>query len=266
MANKTPFQIITEAVKDLTENGFSPARMAKWVTMLRIATHSFVQTDVFAKILKARFEQATRDKVLQQQHIGVSRFTLDRIKPELRNELQARIVASADLIKLNREAAIQKTIQRFSGWATSVPQGGTEAINKPEVKSHILKPIEQTRYEENRVANDQGHKMVSAINQIIAKQTGAIAAQWFSHWHQAGYDYREDHKERDGSVYAIRGNWAMEKGLMKAGPNGYTDDITKPAEEINCRCRYTYFTSLRDLPDDMLTIKGREALKQYAVS
>ena len=34
---------------------------------------------------------------------GVSRFTLDRVKPALRAELDRRIMASANLIKLNRE-------------------------------------------------------------------------------------------------------------------------------------------------------------------
>ncbi len=106
---------------------------------------------------------------------------------------------------------------------------------------------------------DQGHKFVSALNDIVAVEGGAIAGKWRSHWKQAGYDYRPDHKERDEKYYAIRGNWALEKGLMNKG-EGYTDDITQPGQEIFCRCAYVYIYSLQKLPEDMLTKKGKELL------
>ena len=37
-------------------------------------------------------------------------------------------MASAKLIKLNRDAAIERTLQRFSGWSTSIPVGGTAEV------------------------------------------------------------------------------------------------------------------------------------------
>jgi hypothetical protein len=63
-------------------------------------------------------------------------------------------------------------------------------------------------------------------------------------------------------VYAIRGNWALDKGLMKAGKAGYYDEITKPGEEVYCSCSATYLYAIRELPDDMITNKGRETLAQ----
>ena len=107
-----------------------------------------------------------------------------------------------------------------------------------------------------RLQIDQGHKFSNTLNDIIAVDGGAIAAKWKSHYRQPGYDYREDHKERDGNYYAIRGSWAMEKGLMNKG-EGYTDDMTMPGEEIFCRCGYTYIYSLRKIPEEMLTSKGK---------
>jgi len=47
---------------------------------------------------------------------------------------------------------------------------------------------------------------------------------------------------------------------MKAGDAGYTDEITTPGEEVFCRCFYRWIYNLRDLPKDMLTIKGKEQL------
>jgi hypothetical protein len=90
------------------------------------------------------------------------------------------------------------------------------------------------RFDERRVLVDQGHKLISAINRTVAEEGNAIAGTWHSHWRQAGYDYREDHKERDDHVYAIRGNWAIKDGLMKVGPAGYSDEITQAAEEPFC--------------------------------
>jgi len=54
----------------------------------------------------------------------------------------------------------------------------------------------------------------------------AIALIWHSNWRQAGYDYREDHKERDLEIYTLRPNWALERGFMKASPAGlYTIEL-----------------------------------------
>jgi hypothetical protein len=108
--------------------------------------------------------------------------------------------------------------------------------------------------------------LVSAISEIVATDNGAIAAEWRSHYRQAGYDFREDHKERavDGTrtrVYLVRGTWAVERRLVKSGPDGFTDQFTQPAEEVYCQCRWHWLYDLDQLPPDMLTDAGRRALK-----
>ena len=173
------------------------------------------------------------------------------------------MLLSALLIKINRKQAIEKTLQRFSGWATSIPVGGSKVVDKVEVKENIKKSLAQVSYEVRRLNIDQGHKLISSINQAIAAQTGAIALKWNSHWRQAGYDYREDHKEREGKFYAIRGSWAHAQGLINKGA-GYSDEMTAVGEEIFCRCWATYYSSPRRLPDDMLTAKGRAWLTERA--
>jgi hypothetical protein len=150
----------------------------------------------------------------------------------------------------------------LSGWATSIPVGGSEVVDKRDVKSHIAEPVQKVRYQDRLRMNDQGHKLVSAVNAVIAQQTGAIAAKWRSHFRAPGYDSRPDHAERDGKIYLIRGSWAHEQGLVKAGPAGYTDEITEPAQEVNCRCFYTFLGALRDLPPEMLTERGRKLLEE----
>ncbi|MHB1644407.1 MAG: hypothetical protein ACYCS8_17450, partial [Acidithiobacillus sp.] len=118
---------------------------------------------------------------------------------------------------------------------------------------------QRSRFEERRVTIDQGHKMLANIDQTIAEQHGAIAMQWNSRWRVPGYDYREDHKELDGKIFLVRQSWAREKGLVKKSGK-YLDEIEQPSMAPMCQCTGTWLYSLRDLPDEMLTKKGRAAL------
>lgn len=260
------YDVLTRAIADMVEHGFDSAeRVNFWTQQIKEAaertTRSAAQMeqmlrDGLAMIYKRMVEKGQ----LVQFHKGVARFTLERVRPALRAELDRRIMASANLIKLNREQAIAKTLQRFQGWSTSLPAGGSDVASKAGAKEDIRKSLAGLPFEERRVLIDQGHKLRSSLSDILAKDGAAIAATWHSHWRQTNYDYRIDHKERDGLVYALRGCWALEQGLIKAGPAGYADEITQPAEEPFCRCYFTYIYHLRSVPKDMLTGKGAAAL------
>lgn len=217
---------------------------------------------------------------------GVRRFTVEDIRPHLRLELNRRIMAiaeeSADLIGTDREAVINATLKRFAAWITPMPSDPSDGIASlsrwAQIKSRLTSWIppepqarrgrtppkelaELSREERWRlVMLQQGFQLNEAISAIKAEDSGAIAAEWFSHWRQAGYDYRKAHKERDGNIYLVRNSWAREKGLVVVGPAGYTDDVTQPADEVGCQCRWVWLYHLRQLPADMLTKKGRAEL------
>ncbi|CAB3741112.1 hypothetical protein LMG22037_06459 [Paraburkholderia phenoliruptrix] len=264
----TFFETVTAAIRDFEENGFdSVERLQYWTDRIRRAaieslTPESVLNAELTRALGGIYKQMIDDGQIIKKHPGVPRFTIDRLKPKLRSELDRRLMVSRSLIKLNRESMVEKTTQRFAGWASSIPAGGSRAVEKKEVKENIRKALTSLPFEERRCVIDQSAKFVSSLNDIIATDGGAIAARWHSQWRRAGYHFRPDHKDRDSKVYAIRGNWALEKGLMKAGPAGYTDQITQPAEEVYCSCTYEYLYNIRDLPDDMVTAAGREALKE----
>lgn len=262
------FRILTEAVVEMTIKGYDSAeRVAYWVEKLRqAAARSLTPEHVLDAHLRATLGAVYRAKVerggILTQHPGVSRFTLAQFAPRLRAELDRRIVAAANLIKLNRPEAIRTTLRRFAGWATSIPSGGSDAVDRVKVKESVGKPLRSLPFTERRVAIDQGHKLVANISEILAQDGGAIAGIWHSNWRQANYDFRKDHKERDGQVYLVRGSWAQERGLVKSGGVGYTDDVTRPGEEVFCRCHYSWIHSLRRMPDAMVTEKGREELER----
>jgi hypothetical protein len=258
--------VLAAAIADIVEHGFdSMERVEKWVRDLRLeAERSLISAASLEQQLRDGLASVYRRMVDQggalRYNPGVERFTLDKLRPALRGELDRRILASANLIKLNRAQAIDKTLQRFQGWSTSIPKGGVSGEARAEVKKNVRKSLAQLPFEERRVLIDQGSKLIASINEIVATDGGAIAGRWVSHWRQAGYDYREDHKERDEKVYLIRDSWAPAAGLAKKGRAGYADEITQPAQEPFCRCYYVYLYNLRDLPSDMITAKGKAAL------
>lgn len=268
MARQSFYEVVTEAVADLTEHGFdSQERVLYWERRLKEAAEASMGSAAQMEQqlrggLAAVYRRLVENGGALKHHPGVARFTLEKLAPRLRSELDRRILASANLIKLNREQAVAKTLQRFTGWATSIPAGGSETVDRREEKAHIAKALKSTSFEVRRLNIDQGHKLAASINEVIARDTGAIAVVWKSHWRQAGYNYRPDHKERDGQVYLLRDSWARTAGLVKPGEAGCYEEITAVGEEPFCRCFATYLYNLRQLPEAMLTALGKAELER----
>lgn len=257
--------VLTAAMQEFARRGYSSeADLAEWLMRMQASLDRAMPSDAEVEVmirdaLGSKFARFIDGPAITRMVPGVSRYTIDRVRPELRAELDRRIMASVRLIKLNRKAAVEKTLQRFSGWATAIPAGGDTEVGIREAKARIAKEPAQVRFEARRVAIDQGHKLIANVADVVARGNGAIAMEWRSNWRQAGYDYRPDHKARDGHVYALRGSWAIEDGLMNKGA-GYLDDMTMPAQEPYCRCTGRYISTLRSLPDSMLTKKGQDML------
>lgn len=268
MSNFT--RTVREAVKFFLRNGYtSQEEFERWQSIIRQAAEGETANDyvsmVSRNLTKSYDLQIGRAAALKR-HPGISRFTVNYLEPKLRTELDRRILAAADLIKLNRQKAIDTTLSRFSGWASSIPTADSIALNGVqgtvrEKSEHIQKSAEQLDFEARRVMIDQNHKLIANIDNVIATSNNAIAAEWHSHWRQPNYDYREDHKERDKVIYLIRGNWAQKNGYVKPAEAGYLDAITQPGEEVFCRCYVTYLYNLRSLPESMLTQKGRKFME-----
>jgi hypothetical protein len=269
--NATFHEVLTAAVRDISENGYDdPVRLDEWLKRLRYAaiadlpSPEEIQTRM-QQAMQTVFNRTFTPSSIMKYHPGVPRFTVERLKPFARAELDRRILASTKLIKLNREQAVEKMLQRAAGWATSIPDQGSRIVDKIDIKEHIAKPIQQIKYEARRVSIDQGAKLVAAINEVVAQQNGVIAYRWRSHWRRPGYDYRPDHKERDQQIYLVRNSWAKDQGLVKTGAAGYYDDITAAAQEPFCQCYVVAIYALRELPPEMLTVKGQKLLEETRV-
>ncbi len=232
------YDLLTEAIDDFVDNGFDAQwRLDYWMQRIRLAAEQELipereLQENLRRTFTSIYERMVERGSVLGQHRGIGRFTLQQVKPKLREELDRRIMASANLIRLNRGEAIESTLRRFSGWATAIRPGGNEqTAERGLAKKQIRKALASLPFRERRVAIDQGHKFTSNLSSILAREGGALAGRWNQHYTNHP---RKIHTDRNGEVYAIKGNWALEKGLMKAGPDGYAEDIESPGEYVFC--------------------------------
>ncbi|WP_158781596.1 hypothetical protein [Pantoea sp. BAV 3049] len=267
---KTFTRTVREAVRFFLQNGYSSREeLERWQSIIRQAAEGETAGDyanIVSRNLTHAYDLQVGRAAALKRHPGISRFTINYLEPKLRTELDRRIMASVDLIKLNRQKAIDTTLSRFSGWASSIPSADSISLagiqgKMRETAQHIEKAAGNVDYAARRVMIDQNHKLIANIDNVIATSNNAIAAIWHSHWRRPGYNYREDHKDRDQLYYLIRGSWAQKNGYLKAGPAGYLDEITQPGEEVFCQCYVTYIYNLRSIPEYMLTRKGSKFME-----
>jgi hypothetical protein len=336
-------KIVSLAIEDFIENGYSSTEQLNfWILKIRKAAKEYLIPEHILytnlkKILKQSFNKKINGK------------NINRIKTQLNNELEKSLFAASSIIKINREKLIEKSINQFSGWATSLPakegpkpsflvpkkisygigsqgpvgqgpvgqgpvgqgpvgqgpvgQGPVgqgpgarsqklgrgrikkisefkattpelrkeineikkkykkEVLSRIKTKNKLKKTFSQLEFEDRRVLIDQNHKLVSSINDLLARDSGAIAARWHSHWREMNYNFREEHKLLDDKIFVIRDNWAIQNGLMSKGL-GFTDELEKPAQLPFCRCYYEYVYNLSDLPEFFLTEKGKNELNK----
>jgi uncharacterized protein with gpF-like domain len=259
---------LKEAIRHFTVLGFtSPHQVDDWSRRLEAAAEDPVEEHQIgarvASTLQGAYTRATRPGSVKRAHPGIEEWMVHRLEPRLRDELQRRIWAAADLIRLNRQQALAKTMARFKGFATSVPTGGTPEVNQRLVAQEIAAPSKSLDFITRRAQIDQTQKMIGNLNDIIADGAGAIAATW-DHVPELERQFRPEHTARHGLTYPIRGSWAAERGLLRA-PDGWWQDFDIPGQLINCRCEARYLYSLEEVPPEMLTPAGRDALaKQLA--
>lgn len=122
------------------------------------------------------------------------------------------------------------------------------------------------------------HSGFEALKKISIEegQSGAIAVKWDAQVHHVKQEMQawademccqvRGHKERDGTLYAIKGNWALQKGLMTEGAGVVDLDEESLFEDEECICCFRYKQGLRSLPYSMLTEKGKQALLESSLT
>lgn len=188
-------------------------------------------------------------KKTPRRHFVIKPREIPLIDARFRPMLADRIRGAVDLIRLNRDEQIEKELKRFAGWAA-----GANPARKPDPGLGKLKSLSRLPFEARRVSIDQGHKLLAAIDDVIAVENGAIARKWRHIHPHAGYQSRPEHIGRDGIVYSVRGS-----GVPKAG-RPYVDELPdQPGELPYCRCWFEPVYSEEDLPMDMRDARQKTA-------
>lgn len=145
-----------------------------------------------------------------------------------------------------------------------IPIGGTK---DKKIKSHIAlikKELRQIVRWEKQFYVYKASAFLAEVKYIFSLQEGPIAAVWRYSWLDEQGEYRKnyDHKILNGKIYAVRDNWAMKEGLMISSEKEFVGDIVRPAQEVGCMCNLQWIYNLRQLPNEMMTQKGRSELER----
>lgn len=259
-------QTINSIIKEVMKFGFDTEQRVKnlrskltFAFLKSVKSEQVLQEDVRIQLTK------TFDKLVPKASPSLDGYTLQHLKPKLQLELEKRIIASANLIKWRREESIAKVLKDFEGWMTSVPKGGSKSPKIKDGGEKFKALTQQEKFFQRRIAIDQTAKLTQTVRELVAIDKGAIAGIWRSKGeYEKNYKYRPDHLERARRIYIVRDSWADKAGFIKP-VHGYMDDITKPAEEVYCRCSYIYLYTLRDIPVEYLTAKGKKELQSPLV-
>jgi hypothetical protein len=256
--------LLRKAVGYFAKRGFTTiADVANWRVQLAAAAESHLSTEK----AQARVERGLtgafhrwmgRGRVSLPQR-GVAKFTLDMLEPKLKDELQNRMFAAREAVDGAHRLALERIHNRFMGFATA----GAQPQAAREATKDIGKAARDAKYYERLTAINETARLMSALDEIAAADTGSIGGFWdatpeIKRKHRLEHGGKDGHGGRHGKFYARRGSWADREGLVRH-PNGYIDEHDMPRVLINCQCEYKYVYDLADIPPELLTAKGRRA-------
>ncbi|MDE1990791.1 MAG: hypothetical protein KGI82_10020, partial [Betaproteobacteria bacterium] len=113
--SQTFYDLVRQAVAQASEHGPpSEAQLDALLVQIRLAAQRSLLSDAEVNAqLKRHFaglynRLIVRGKIFERMR-GVERFTAAQVAPAIRAELDRAILASADLIRLNKAAEVEKT-------------------------------------------------------------------------------------------------------------------------------------------------------------
>lgn len=211
-------------------------------------------------------------KNTQLNHKGITKQSLNDLKPKFRKELENKVQISFNLMKNQENEIKQKLASRFINYVTidSKEVRGNGASKKSLLE--FLDFAKENGIAENHakfILQDQTRKLTASLDDIIAKENGAIGAIWHNRGDKRVTGYPNginkptqahgDHWEREGVFYVFKDSWGYKKGYIDAPVYENLED-GGVGKAIGCRCWLQYIYDLRDVPYANLTKKGKELL------
>ena len=153
--------------------------------------------------------------------------------------------------KLYREDQLARFRQMVSEFLEEVPIGSSKDKALKQKITKIKSEIRSLAKWDKLFWTYKASSFPTELEYIFQLESNPIACVWNYNRSDEVGEYRKtyDHRQRDGHVYAVRGNWAIEKGLMRAGPHGYVDEISRPCQEVGCMCRLVWVQRAPSIAD-----------------
>lgn len=211
-------------------------------------------------------------KNAQSHHKGITKTSLNDLKPKFRKEIEDRVKISFNLMKNQEEELKQKIASRFINWVTIDSKDVRGNTTSKQSLLNFLDFAKENGIAEDHakfILKDQTRKMIASLDDLVAKENNAIGGIW----HNRGdrrvvgnpsgiYPHAEskahgDHWEREGKFYIFKDSWAYQKGYIKGELYENLED-GGVGVAIGCRCRLEFIYDLRDVPYENLTKRGRE--------
>lgn len=211
-------------------------------------------------------------KEAQSNHKGITKASINDLKPKFRKEIEDRVKISFNLMKNQEDELKQKIASRFINW---VSIDSKEVRGNTTSKQSLLNFLDFAK--ENSIAEDhakfilqdQTRKMIANLDDLVARENNAIGGIWHNRQDrrvvgnpQGIYPHAEskahgNHWEREGKFYIFKDSWAYQKGYVKGELYDNLED-GGVGVAIGCRCRLEFIYDLRDVPYENLTKKGKE--------
>ena len=253
---------ISEAVHSLT-----PSSQAATASYER-ACKRFLDNEIQVRGMPTRPILVSGGDDTDVQNVSCSGSHITKIFDELMPSITERYKWCIENYRSQADNYLNNQIDQFQvmlkAFLCQVPTGGTKdkAIN-----GQITEIMEQIRHlaKWNRLFYTyKARSFPAEIEYIFMLAGNPIAAIWcYSNLDAQGeYQKTYDHEQRNRHVYAVRGNWAIKKGLMQVGPDGYLDEIGIPGREIGCMCSLQWVINVRKLPGNMITEKNDTKLSR----
>ena len=291
----TSDQLLFEFAESLAEKGKLSTATAKQLDRLMASYRNVTEEELRTLInsltpdLRREYKQVYYKFVnggYKQTHPHIQAYKITDLKPDYRKAVQNSVDNSLALIKTQNAEFMAQMQARFRNWAT-IPSSEIRGDSanpermKAYLKNEVLKLPEAQKgltAHQHFIIVDQTRKLLSAMDEITAKQGQAIGFIWHNRRDgrvvgRPGGMYPEatkmhgDHWEREGKLYLIKDSWAVSrKMLIKRGGVEYDTDLSdgKPGMPIGCRCWAEYIYAIEMIPEkyrDCITEKGMEYMK-----
>jgi len=264
---------INAAINELLKNGWTPSLIKCWRDELERVLDEEAMSPIDAGDAVQRYYQNYLDRIIEvkglpfrsivssddKQAAGITGIGMEGKFELLLPKIRSAFDSCVNDVKAHagqfRQRELLAALNTFEQWALSIPLGGTkEKSFRDEARSVRLELKSFSKWDKY-FAQVKSRNFMNEINRIIAEFNGAIAARW----HFRSLCEEPMHKERDGEIYLIRGNWASEKGFIDDHKTKFTESLSLPGND-GCMCSYCHLSGLRDLPAELLTPKGKDAL------